>query len=198
MKSIGEFLRKKRLEKKLSLREAAHLTGISHVHIRTIEIDEASPSFEKTLAMLNAYHVTVQELQNETGYTLAANNILRARMPDEFIKRLNADIQKQGEDFWDKPSIPKELLQSVLQGSGIISRRDVIEIAHILNQPIHEYLMLSEYLPEEFEIIKHSSAFDMFRTLNKLSPEEIEQVLQALHGVLSLYVQKKPEKESDN
>lgn len=178
----------------MTLRDVAHLTGISHVHIRTIEQGEASPSFDKTLKLLNVYHVTAQELKNETGYTLANNNIFRVRMPDEFIKRLNEDIQKQGEDFWDKPSIPKEILQSVLQGSGIISRRDVIEIAHILNQPIHEYLILSEYLPEEFEIIKHSSAFDMFRTLNKLSPEEIEQVMEALKGVLNLYVKKKPEK----
>lgn len=179
----------------MSLREVAQLTGISHVYIRSIEQGESSPSFSKTLALLNTYRVTAQELKNETGFTLADNNILHARMPDNFIKRVNEDIQKQGEGFWDRISIKKELLQSVLKGSDRLSRRDVIEIARELDQPVSEYLILSEYLPEEFEVIKHSSAFEMFRTLNKLSPEEIEQVIDILKGVLNLYVQGKTEKK---
>ena len=70
MKTLGEFLKNKRLDKKMSLRDVTRLTGISHVHLRSIEHDEASPSFEKTLKLLNAYHVNIQELKNETGYSL--------------------------------------------------------------------------------------------------------------------------------
>lgn len=178
----------------MTLRDVAHLTGISHVHIRTIEQGEASPSFDKTLKLLNVYHVTAQELKNETGYTLDNNNIFRARMPEDFIKRVNDDIQKKGEGFWEKTSISKELLESLLKGSGMISRKDVIMIARELEQPISEYLVLSEYLPEEFEVIKQSNAFEIFRTLNNLSPEEIDKVINALKGVLNLYVDDKSKK----
>lgn len=196
-KTLGKFLKTKRMEKKMSLRDAARLTGISHVHLRSIEEGEASPSFDKVMRLLNAYHVTIQELRNETGYTIENSSVLRVKMPDEFIKRLNEDIQKQEEEVWGKISIPKEVLQSVLRNAGILSRKEVIEVAKALNEPVQEYLMLSEYLPEEFEIIKHSSAFDMFRTMNKLSPDEIEKVIDALKGVLALYVNKKSDKRDD-
>lgn len=181
----------------MSLRDVTRRSGISHVYLRSIEQGEASPSFEKVIALLNAYHVTVQELERETGYTLKNNTIMSAKMPDDFIKRLNDDIQKQGDDIWGKISISKELVQSILSGRGILSRKDVIEIAKALEQPVSEYLLLSEYLPEEFDAIKHSSAFDMFRTLNKLSPEEIDKVIDAIRPILNLYVKDKIKKEAD-
>lgn len=197
MKSIGEFLKAKRLEKDLSLRDVAKATGISHVHIGAIERGESATTFEKAIALLNLYKVTTQELERETGYTLKNNTIMSAKMPDDFIKRLNEDIQKQGDDIWDKISISKQLIQAALTGRGILSRKDVIELAKTLEQPVSEYLLLSEYLPEEFEVIKHSSAFEMFRTLNKLSPDEIDQVIDALKGVLNLLVQGKTKKEDE-
>lgn len=188
---IGEFLKAKRLEKDLSLRDVAKAIGISHVHVGAIERGESATTFEKAIALLNLYGVTTQELERETGYTL-----MPAKMPDNFIKRLNEDI-KQGDDIWDKISISKQLIQAALTGRGILSRKDVIELAKMLEQPVSEYLLLSEYLPEEFEAIKHSSAFEMFRTLNKLSPDEIDQVIDALRPILNLYIRDKTKKEED-
>lgn len=195
MKRIGEFLKAKRREKNLSLRDVAKATNISHVHIGAIERGESATTFDKAIAILNLYGVTAQELERETGYTLKNNTIMSAKMPDEFIKRLNEDIQKQGEDVWNKIDISKVLIQSALNGKGTFSRKDVIKLAKTLEQPVSEYLILSEYLPEEFEVIKHSSAFEMFRTLNKLSPDEIDQVIDTLKGVLNLLVQGKTKKE---
>ena len=196
MKDIGEFLKTKRLERGLSLREVSKLTGISHVHVGAIERGESATTFDKAIGLLNVYNVSLQELERETGYTLKNNTIMSAKMPDSFIKRLNEDIQKQGDDVWSKISISREFVQSILSGRGILSRKDVIEIAKALEQPVQEYLMLSEYLPEEFEVIKYTSAFDMFRTLNTLTPDEIDKVIDTLKDVLDLYVRGK-QKESN-
>lgn len=58
MVKLGEYLKQKRLEQNLSLREAAKLSNVSHVHIRAIENDEiVNPSFFTILALLNAYKI---------------------------------------------------------------------------------------------------------------------------------------------
>lgn len=74
MKKIGEFLKAKRLEKGLSLRDVSKITKISHVHIRAIEEGTcSSTSFDKAIALLNTYYVSLQELERETGYTIVNN-----------------------------------------------------------------------------------------------------------------------------
>jgi len=52
----------------MSLRGAAKASGISHVHIRDIEEDRKSPSFDKVMKLLNAYMVDANEFLRETGY----------------------------------------------------------------------------------------------------------------------------------
>lgn len=52
----------------MSLREAAKLAGISHVHVKDIENDKIKPSFEKIINLLRAYHADIQEFLRETGY----------------------------------------------------------------------------------------------------------------------------------
>lgn len=68
MKTIGEFIKEKRLETELSLREASIRAGISHTHIRDIERDSSVPSFELAMKLLRAYSVNMVEFLTETGY----------------------------------------------------------------------------------------------------------------------------------
>lgn len=68
MKKIGEYLREKRGIKELSLREAAKLSGLSHQHIRDIEAGKKSPTFDKVINILKAYHADILEFLKETGY----------------------------------------------------------------------------------------------------------------------------------
>ena len=69
MNKVGIYLKKKREKADLSLREAAQLVGsISHQHIRVIEEGETSPTFDKVMALLSAYHADLQEFLSETGY----------------------------------------------------------------------------------------------------------------------------------
>ena len=51
----------------LSLREAAKLAGISHVHVKDIEGDKIKPSFEKVIKLLKAYNADIQEFLKEIG-----------------------------------------------------------------------------------------------------------------------------------
>jgi len=68
MKKAGEFLKEKRQEKGMSLREAAKASGISHVHIRMIEEGKRSPSFDRMMSLLRTYLVDVNKFLIETGY----------------------------------------------------------------------------------------------------------------------------------
>lgn len=66
--TIGNYLKTKRSGLGMSLREAAKLAGISHVHVKDIENDKIKPSFEKIINLLRAYHADIQEFLRETGY----------------------------------------------------------------------------------------------------------------------------------
>lgn len=66
--TIGDYMKTKRLGLGMSLREAAKLAGISHVHVKDIERDAIKPSFEKIINLLRAYHADIQEFLRDIGY----------------------------------------------------------------------------------------------------------------------------------
>ena len=68
MKTIGEFLKEKREQTELSLRQASRLSGVSHTHIRDIEQGSSVPSFEMVMGFLDSYRIEMEEFLRETGY----------------------------------------------------------------------------------------------------------------------------------
>src|SRR3990172_8668977 len=68
MNKVGKYLRKKRDEADLSLREASKLAGVSHTHIMEIEDGKKAPTFDKVMMLLRSYHADVQDFLRETGY----------------------------------------------------------------------------------------------------------------------------------
>lgn len=68
MKTIGEFIKEKRISEGLSLREASKLSGVSHTHIRDIENGNSVPSFEMVMTFLRAYAIEIREFLRETGH----------------------------------------------------------------------------------------------------------------------------------
>ena len=68
MNAVGKYLRKKRGEAELSLREASRLAHVSHTHIMDIEEGKRSPTFDKVMNILKAYRADVLEFLRETGY----------------------------------------------------------------------------------------------------------------------------------
>jgi len=65
---VGKYLKEKREQADLSLREASKLAGVSHTHIMEVEEGKKSPTFDKVMNILQAYHADVQEFLRETGY----------------------------------------------------------------------------------------------------------------------------------
>lgn len=61
-------MKAKRMYLGISLRAAAQMSRISHVHIKDIENDKIKPSFEKIINLLGAYHADIQEFLREIGY----------------------------------------------------------------------------------------------------------------------------------
>ncbi len=68
MNKVGKYLKKKREEADLSLREASKLATVSHTHIMEIEDGKKSPTFDKVMQLLKAYHADAQDFLRETGY----------------------------------------------------------------------------------------------------------------------------------
>jgi SOS-response transcriptional repressor LexA len=68
MNKLGKYLRKKRDEADLSLREASKLAGVSHTHIMEIEDGKKAPTFDKVMMLLRSYHADVQDFLRETGF----------------------------------------------------------------------------------------------------------------------------------
>jgi SOS-response transcriptional repressor LexA len=69
--TIGDYMKAKRKALGISLREAAKLAGISHVHVKDIENDKIKPSFEKIINLLKAYKADIQEFLKEIDYRQA-------------------------------------------------------------------------------------------------------------------------------
>ena len=68
MSKVGKYLKKKREEADLSLREASKLANVSHTHIMDLEEGKKSPAFDKVMQILQAYRADVQDFLRETGY----------------------------------------------------------------------------------------------------------------------------------
>jgi SOS-response transcriptional repressor LexA len=81
--TIGEYLKARREGRDMSLRDASKSSGISHTNIKDIEDSKISPTFDKVIKLLNAYHADVQEFLQKTGHLnieLAAAGIFK-RLP---------------------------------------------------------------------------------------------------------------------
>ena len=76
MKTIGEFLKEKREQTELSLRQASRLSGVSHTHIRDIEQGSSVPSFEMVMGFLDSYRIEMEEFLRETGYLFVQRRFL--------------------------------------------------------------------------------------------------------------------------
>lgn len=115
--SFGLFLREKRLQKELSLRKLAELSGLSHIYLHHVENGKKAPPRDKALIEL----ASALKLDNESKiifFDLAAksksehdkNNFYSpvdvARYINEQSNVKNvireADKQNKSNEFWDE------------------------------------------------------------------------------------------------
>lgn len=124
--------------------------------------------------------------QQETGMNL------------DFIERLKKDLADKDDSFFNSLSISKErLFDIIILGKEKLSRKEVIELARKLKQPVDKYLVLSGYIPKEFgEAFENKSIVGMFRSMSggKVEDEEIDEFIDELSKFLKGYIAEKKEK----
>lgn len=110
-------------------------------------------------------------------------------IPPEFAARMRKDIKNKQHILSEQQ---QAMINKALQGQCFLSRKCVIEIASILKQPIHEYLLLANHLPEDMKnLVEHRGAAAMFRTLGNLNAGEMDKVLDVISDVLKDFKSKK-------
>lgn len=193
---IKEFRKKIKLKQK----EFAEALGYSQGYVAEIEKGKREPSrdFLKKLNSvfgLSTDFVLYGERRKVENLEKFASEGL---MPLKFIQRLKKDIETlpNSENFFSSINIPKEIVEGVLEGKFTLNRPSVIEIAQKLNQPVHEYLLLAHYLPEEIiKLTDHPGIIELFRQISMLRPSEMEEALHTTSAVLKPYVKKYLPKE---
>lgn len=109
-------------------------------------------------------------------------------MPIEFLRELKQALSSSNKDFYKKAEINKETLQAVLSGKCVLERKAVVSLAMALNKPVEDFLLLSGYLPSGMnELAAHKGAGDMFRALSGLSPDTVNDVIDIINNMLSIY-----------
>lgn len=122
--TIGDYMKAKRTGLGMSLREAAKLAGISHVHVKDIESDAIKPSFEKIINLLRAYHADIQEFLKEIGY-LPENvepSLIGELHPVPVISLVAAGQWNAASDEYP-PGVADEWVASDVKGQNIFAVR---------------------------------------------------------------------------
>jgi len=121
---VGEYLKKKREEKGLSLRDASKLSGVSYVHIRDIELGKKTPSFNIVMALLRAYHADIQEFLKETGYLPADVEPAKIKKlrPVPVISWVTAGKWHEVVDPY-QPGVAEEWVESDVTGANVFALR---------------------------------------------------------------------------
>jgi len=113
--------------------------------------------------------------------------VIGSSMSMPFIARLKEDLRKNKENLesiYKQTNLTKEDLKSVLESKAILSREKVISLALALGQPVDQYLILADYMPDELKKYLSNQHLLAFRKLSKLSPEDINQMVDVLENTL--------------
>ncbi len=201
MKTIGEFLKEKRDQAGLSLRQASRLSGVSHTHIRDIEQGSSVPSFEMVMGFLETYRIEIEEFLRETGYL----SIQREAEETGRIQQIPilawtqaghwrecAHSQQEDWDFIETDS--KGTFALRVRGDSMepeFHQEDIIEINPYLKAEHNDYIVVCN---EEWEAtFKQLKKYGKTRVLHPLNAkyEDIELSKNTQYRVIGVVVEKK-------
>jgi transcriptional regulator with XRE-family HTH domain len=186
----------KELREKMGLTqiEFGKKLGYSNAYIADLERGEKKPSRNFLEKLNEIFGISADYIlygdQNQIDKT-EKNIVSKGSLPFAFIERLKKDLKTQDEEFFNSLETPKEIIKGALKGKNILPRRSVIELAIKLNQPVDEYLILADYLPDEMKnLIKHKGLIGLFRKMSSLSSKDIDEVIETISRVLNPYLKK--------
>jgi SOS-response transcriptional repressor LexA len=189
MNKVGKYLKKKREEADLSLREASKLANVSHTHIMDLEDGKKSPAFDKVMQILKAYRADVQEFLRETGYLPvnvepAALGKMRKIPVVSWVAA--GKWSETGESFHTEDAI--DWIESDIKGEHNFALRvkgdsmepefnegDVIIISPTAKAVTGDYVVAKN--DEEEATFKQYKRFDNTRVLHPLNPKYQDIVL---------------------
>jgi transcriptional regulator with XRE-family HTH domain len=117
-------------------------------------------------------------------------------MPDVFIRRVKEDINKtmNKESVKDKTGLSDKVIDMFLNGKHILPRETVITMAMVMNQPLDEYLLLADYIPENLKgLVKNHALNNIFRSLTDMPPEDISDIINVINTTIEI-IQKRKKK----
>ena len=194
-KTLGETLQEIRKNKNVTVARLSEHTGVNQVHLNLIESGKRLPSGELLDKMSELFNVN--EKLKESLYLLLVKEKLKNNIPDKIIKKLtlgkegmpDAFIEKIKVDIKNvKTKIDKKKIEAVLDSSVKLSKEEVIELAESLKQPVSDYLLLAEYIPDEFiELMRYKDTENLLKGIIGLDDDKkIEKAVKSLADFISV------------
>ena len=194
-KTLGETLQEIRKNKNVTVARLSEHTGVNQVHLNLIESGKRLPSGELLEKMSELFNIN--EKLKESLYLLLVKEKLKNNIPDKIIKKLtlgkegmpDAFIEKIKADIKNvKAKIDKKKIDAVLDYRIKLSKEEVIELAESLKQPAADYLLLAEYIPDEFiELMRYKDAERLIKGITGLDDaQKIEKAVKSLADFVSV------------
>ncbi len=117
-----------------------------------------------------------------------------AGMPPAFIKRLKRDLKKirhNDNNVLAKANLGRPELDAVLEGTHAVSRQSVMSLARAADQPVDEYLLLSDYMPEYLKNVMKKRGSAMLRRFEGLSPETLDNMFDVIERMIDMYMKER-------
>jgi len=176
-------------------REFAAKLGLSENQIKNRENKRTPIDLMFANHLANTMNINPNWLLKGTGKIF----LKKLDIPDDFIERVKTDIDKADAktkaDF-DKIRF-KEKIKYFMQKDVNLTRKEIIQLAKTLKQPIDEYLDLSGNIPESLlEINGGNRKLNvLFRKINKLDPDVIDKLLNTINDVTDGFIVKYRKKD---
>ncbi|MCM8765935.1 MAG: helix-turn-helix domain-containing protein [Candidatus Omnitrophica bacterium] len=191
----GDRIKSIRKNMGLTQAEFGESLGYSHGYIADLERNRQKPSREFLEKLNEVFGISADYIlygSSDQAEKIDAEKTLRGAFPPAFIARLKKDISSADDKFFSSLETPREIIEEALRGKRILSRKSVIELAIKLKQPVYDYLILAEYIPEEMKIlIKNKGLVGIFRKMSSLSARELDEVVDTISKILKPYLRRK-------
>jgi len=153
---------------------------------------DEEPELLKKLLVARAKARVPEEIREILESGVVQQYVGTDSMPVDFVERVKSDLQgKDMAQIAKKLGMSEEDLKAVIHYRGILTRRQIITLAQELGQSVHDYLLLSGYMPDELaELFRINKVGMLFRALEDLSEEEMEQFLDGMLTIMQAYLKK--------
>jgi HTH-type transcriptional regulator, competence development regulator len=127
---LGKFLEE--LRGKLSLRDAAEKSGLSHTYIRDLELGvnrktkaPIRPSADTLKQLADAYNYPVSELLKKAGYLEDENGVSNKDEIDiaKRMEQFRKDLSKDGGLLFNGEPMSEEAIESLMDAMELIARQ---------------------------------------------------------------------------